>query len=453
MSPRYFGTDGIRAPFGEFPLDRPTVTVLGRQLGRRLGGPEATVVLGGDTRESTTTLATWLVDGLEAAGARWIWLGVVPTPAVAFLTVSLGADAGIAVSASHNLPPDNGIKLFDREGHKWAPAEEASLEGAMEGEAEAPPSGARLEPDRDLVARYLEHLTESLREADLSGTTLALDCAHGATAPFAADLFRALEATVLARGVEPDGTNINRECGSTHTEGLETLVRERSARFGFAFDGDGDRCLLVDETGTTRDGDAMLYLWALDLAERGLLDPREIVATSMSNLGLERALAPHGIGVVRCGVGDREVVATMSERGIALGGEQSGHLVCSHFSTTGDGMLTAVQLAEILAAKNGSVSDSLAGFRRFPQILHNVPVREKIPFEEQPGVQEAIREVEAGLGSDGRLVLRYSGTERLARIMIEGPDEEDLNAWAARIAEAIRQGQPGAPAPVSGGSG
>ena len=449
--PRYFGTDGIRAPFGTFPLDEPTVTALGYHLGRRLGGAGARVVLGGDTRSSTPELGHWLVRGLQAAGARWEWLGVVPTPAVAFETVATGSDAGIAVSASHNLFPDNGLKLFDRRGLKWAPAAEADLEKALA--AGAPPELPDVEPTKDAagIRRYLDHLLAGLPERCLAGATVVLDGAHGATAPFAPDLFGRLGADVHAIGVEPDGTNINRDCGSTSPAALEAAVRTTGADFGFGFDGDGDRCLLVDETGTARDGDALLYRWALELAAEGRLEPRAIVATSMSNLGLEQALVPHGVEVVRCGVGDREVAATMRERGIVLGGEQSGHLVCSHFSTTGDGLLTALRLAELLRRDGRPVARQLAPFRRFPQVLENVRVRVKTPFDDLPDVRAAVHAVQAELGDAGRLVLRYSGTEPLARIMLEGPEEGLLREWAERIAGAIRAGQPASPVEEAAG--
>ena len=442
--PRLFGTDGIRAPFGEHPLDRETVTGLGFHLAKSLPGPDPLVLLGGDTRESTPTLARWLATGIENGGARPLWLGTVPTPAVAYLVPELGAAAGVVVSASHNLPPDNGIKLFDLRGHKWSPGAERALEEAIEtgilDAGDPPPTPLELEGAP--IQPYLHHLIASLpQEVSLADTALLLDCANGATSPWAEGLFRMLGAEPEILHATPDGVNINRDCGSTHPEELQRELRNRGADLAFAFDGDGDRCLLVDETGELRDGDAMLYRWALDLREKGLLEPPEIVATSMSNLGLERALRPHGIEVIRCDVGDRAVVSTLRERGAVLGGEQSGHLVCTGLSTTGDGLLTAVQLAAILAADGRPVSEQLREFQRLPQLLENIPVERKIPFETQDEVLSAVERIEDEMGDEGRLVLRYSGTEPLARIMVEGSEPERLRSWASELADAIRRGQ------------
>lgn len=461
---RWFGTDGIRAPFGEAPLDRATVTALAHHLGRTLrerGGREEEapeVILGGDTRASTPEIVGWLTAGLTAAGARVRSAGVIPTPGVAFLVTELGAASGIAVSASHNPAGDNGVKLVGADGFKWDPADEAALEErlladpfpwAASGDAETPPPAApaaNAEED-SLTERYLEHLADLFPgELPLAGLRVALDAAHGAAAPYAADLFEALGAEVGVMGASPDGTNINDGRGSTHPEALARWVAEDDFDLGVAFDGDADRAVLVDETGTVRDGDVILYLWARDLARRGELSPPRIVATSMSNLGLERALAAHGdeagrIEVERCGVGDREVVETLRRQGLVLGGEQSGHIVNLDLSTTGDGLLTALVVARLLAEAEEPLSELAAGFRRFPQVLHNVRVREKIPFADLPGVEAAAAEVEETLGAEGRLVLRYSGTEPLARIMIEGPDQTVIEELAGRIAAAI-EGSP-----------
>lgn len=443
-APRLFGTDGVRAPFGEPPLVRETVTTLGFHLGRSLVGPDPLVLVGGDTRESTPTLARWIGAGLEAAGVRSLWLGTVPTPAVAYLVADLGADAGVVVSASHNLPPDNGIKLFDRHGHKWSSGAERSLEEAIEAEPvdaeDLAPAPLELEGAR--IQRYLRHLIDSIPgDTPLKGTSVILDCANGATSPWAEGLFRQTGAELRVLAASPDGTNINRHCGSTHPERLQREVREHDADFGFAFDGDGDRCLLVDERGDLRDGDFLLYRWALALQQQDLLEPPELVATSMSNLGLERALRPHGIEVIRCGVGDRTVVSTMRKRGAVLGGEQSGHIVSTRYATTGDGLLTALQMAAILAADGRSASEQLRELRRFPQLLENVPVERKIPFEAQDEVLSTVERIEAEMGDEGRLVLRYSGTEPLARIMVEGPEPDRIRSWADALADAIRRGQ------------
>ncbi len=442
---RLFGTDGMRGPFGDYPLDRPTVTALGYHLAHQLvsdGHPDPLVVVGGDTRFSTETLVSWLAAGLAAGGARTHPLGVLPTPAIALLARRHDAVCGIAVSASHNPFQDNGIKLLDDQGHKWTKAAEAELESRL---TEPTPEihEVTLPPlDPADVALYLAHLAGSLAPDDLAGSTIVLDAAHGATSAFAQRAFTDHGATVELLHATPNGRNINLDCGSTHPERLAQRVLELGADLGIAFDGDGDRALLVDEQGQLRDGDAMLFLWGRDLARRQLLEPRAIVATSMSNLGLERALAAEGISVKRCDVGDRAVVETMLLDDIHLGGEQSGHLVYSPLATTGDGMLTGLQLAAILRRGAKPASEQLADFVRFPQRLHNLPVAEKRPFEELPAVQDAAERARQELGDRGRLVLRYSGTEPLVRIMLEGPDAAELDRLTASIAAAFSASDP-----------
>jgi len=356
LSGRLFGTDGIRARFGEPPLVEATVRRIGRELGGLLRerGLAPTVLLGGDTRASSPRLADWIAEGLVGSGARAVELGVVPTAAVARLVPARGAAAGVVLSASHNPAEDNGIKLIGPDGFKWSLADEDELERRLSGAPESLSSAAGLpaiERDPDAVADYVDRLVgllPSLRP--LTGLRVALDCANGAASDIAPPLFERLGATVESTFDRPDGANINRECGSTHPAALVEKIRSGGFDLGVAFDGDADRALLVDERGELRDGDAMMYLWAVDLARRGELEPRELVATSMSNLGLERALAREGIGLIRCGVGDREVVETLRAHGARLGGEQSGHIVDLALSTTGDGLLTALSIAAIVAA-------------------------------------------------------------------------------------------------------
>lgn len=453
--PRLFGTDGIRAPFGEHPLDRRTVTALGRHLAEslreRTGESEPQVVVGGDTRESTPTICSWISEGLCAGGADPRYLGVLPTAGIAYLVRSLGTEAGVVVSASHNPYPDNGIKLIDAWGFKWSEAAEAALEARLGDEIETPAArvehGPELgEPEGGLVERYLDALASTLPgKHPLQGLRIALDTGHGAASDVARPLFERLGAEVRLLHAEPDGRNVNLGCGSTDTRKLARAVVEGGYHLGAAFDGDADRVILVDEGGRERDGDAILYLWASELAASGSLVPPQIVATSMSNLGLERALERRGIGVLRCGVGDREVVDTMRGRDIVLGGEQSGHVVHLGLSTTGDGLLTALQMAFLVTreVRGGNqevpVSSLLADFRRYPQVLVNVRVREKPDLVTLPAVAEQVRQVEERLGGDGRLVLRYSGTEPLARVMIEGPEQELVEELAGRIADAIEE--------------
>ena len=453
MSRRLFGTDGIRAPFGQEPLTAATVRRIGLALGRELASTkhrEPLVLLGGDTRESTPALIEWMTDGLLAAGARTVDLGTVPTPTVAWSVPRYGAAAGVVVSASHNPARDNGLKLIDDAGFKWTPEAESKLEVRLAGTENPELASERRGTERVTASeageRYLRWLVgEAGGRQALTGLRVALDTANGAAAEIAGELFVRLGARVELLFASPDGQNINRDCGSTHPEALAVRLAAGEFDLGFAFDGDADRALLLDERGHLHDGDAMLFLWARDLQQRGELPVPKIVATSMSNLGLEEALAAIGVGVVRCDVGDRSVVATLRAQGLRLGGEQSGHLVDLHSSTTGDGLLTAARIAAI-AAKAARVargrmplSALLADFRRFPQVLLNVQVVRKPSFEQLPGVTAMARRVEDRLGTHGRLVLRYSGTEPLARIMIEGPNEKSIGDLADKLADAIRK--------------
>jgi phosphoglucosamine mutase len=443
-SPRLFGTDGIRGHFGEPPLDRATVTSLAAHLAATLrersgNGHGPQVVLGGDTRESTPEICRWLNEGLTAGGVTVRYAGVIPTPGVAWLTRQLGADAGVVVSASHNPYPDNGIKLLDPQGFKWSDADEAALEHRLAEPVAVPGSGAELAVDETLRERYLRHLAATVPgEYPLDGLRVVLDTGNGAASSYAAELFERLGARVTLLHAEPTGKNVNEGCGSTAPGEMAARVVAEGADLGAAFDGDADRCILADERGEVRDGDAILYLWGTCLHRSGRLSPARIVATSMSNLGLERALAAEGIGVLRCGVGDRYVVEAMRKDGVLLGGEQSGHIVQMDLASTGDGLLTAVQMAYLIHESGRPFSELLAPFRRYPQILLNVRVAKKIDFGKLPAVTAAAKSVENRLGDDGRLVLRYSGTEPLARIMIEGPEQGTIDALAEELAVAIR---------------
>lgn len=445
MSPssrHLFGTDGLRARFGDAPLDRPTVTSLAAELAatlREQAGDSPLVVLGGDTRESTPTICRWLTEGLTAGGARLQYAGVIPTPGIAWLTRELGAAAGAVVSASHNPWPDNGIKLIDPRGFKWSEAAEAALERRLEASSrpDVPDLPADLPADSSLRELYLDRLASTV-PTPLAGFKVVLDAGNGAASAYAGELFERLGAEVNRLHMEPDGRNVNEGCGSTAPEEMAARVVAEGADLGAAFDGDADRCILADERGAVRDGDAMLYLWATRLLAQGRLEPPRIVATTMSNLGLERALAREGIGIERCDVGDRYVVETLEREGLALGGEQSGHIVHLGLSSTGDGLLTAVQMAALVRQAGRPLSELLAGFRRYPQILRNVRVARKPDLASLPRVAAAVRSVEERLGADGRLVLRYSGTEPLARVMIEGPDQPAIEAMAGELAGAIQ---------------
>lgn len=439
---RLFGTDGIRAPFGAYPLDQSTVTHLGYCLAQVLSNEteQPAVVIGGDTRESTEEISLWLATGLEAGGATAVYGGVLPTPAIARAVLDRESAAGISVSASHNLHPYNGIKLFDTEGFKWTPEAEEQLETLILGSpaAELNPL-AELQSSPEIAAGYLRHLATQVGDGEpFAGMRIVLDTAHGAATPFAESLFTELGAKVLAIGDQPDGKNINAGYGSTAPEAMLAAVDDFGAAIGVAFDGDADRALIADERGRMRDGDAMMFAWARHLQQTQSLDPSRIVATSMSNLGLERALQALGIEVVRCDVGDRTVVATMRNHKIRLGGEQSGHLVDLATGTTGDGLSTALRMTSILQAADQPLSELLADYRRFPQVLRNVQVASKPDLASLPDVARIAAEVESTLGNEGRLVLRYSGTEPLARVMIEGPELEQIDDLAGRLIEAIR---------------
>lgn len=441
---RLFGTDGVRGAFGKPPLDRPTVTALGAEVGialtKRGGRRPPWVVLGGDTRDSTPTLCRWLATGLADSGCRIRYAGVLPTPGIARLTRRVGAAAGFAVSASHNPHPDNGIKLIDGLGFKWSPEAEHELEKAMlahparDDGGEAP----ELTADRALARSYLDELAAAA-PARLEGLTVALDTAHGAAVGLAPELFRRLGAEVVALGDAPDGENINRDCGSTRPEAMAHRVAADECDLGFAFDGDADRVIPADENGRLWDGDALLYLLAGELAAAGELDPPRIVATTMSNLGLEVALAERGVTLERCDVGDRVVVATLQREGLRLGGEQSGHIIDLAHTTSGDGMLTALTVASFVARSGRPLSKLLGGFRRFPQVLLNVEVGAKPDLTSLPATRRAAESVERELGERGRLVLRYSGTEPLARVMIEGPDAAEVQRLAESLAAVIRE--------------
>lgn len=440
---RLFGTDGMRGVFGEPPLDEPTVRALGDALGQMLAGagPGPRVVLGGDTRASTPTLCAWLAAGLERHGVAVQFLGTVPTPCLAYTARSGGAQAAIAVSASHNPWRDNGVKLIGGDGFKWSTADEASLEDRIAACLEAGTNAAsvHLEVDEEPADRYRRALAASLDgPRPLDGLRLVLDAANGAASSFAEPLFRSLGADVTVIHARPDGSNINRDCGSTHPASLVARTVETGADLGVAFDGDADRAIFVDETGTIRDGDDVLFLWAKALDDENALPHHKLVATSMSNLGLEVALDRHGIGLVRCDVGDRAVVQTMRDSGLALGGEQSGHIVHLGLATTGDGLLTALQVAGRLARGGRSFSALLDGFERFPQLIENVRVGHKPDFETLPTVVAARDAIVERLGDEGRLVLRYSGTEPLARIMLEGRDRATIEAMAEDLAAVIR---------------
>ena len=444
---KLFGTDGIRGKAGVPPLDRPTVARVGAAFARArsaslgAGDPREAlrVVIGRDTRESGAWIEEELSRGLASEGARVVSAGVVPTPAVAYLARTEGFDAGVVISASHNPYEDNGIKVFSGAGEKIAESFEADIERLVADPSWTLDAGA--EPSierRDLSAPYLAHLAQILEHAgSLTGSPIVIDCANGATAALAPPFFASLGFDVQAIGVSPNGRNINLGCGSTHLQALSRAVVEGGALVGIAFDGDGDRALLVDHLGTIVDGDAILLMAAMQMKGEGRLPGSAIVATVMSNIGLELALREQGIAIVRCAVGDKYVMEEMVKRGLALGGEQSGHVIFADHLFTGDGMATALNVLRIMAASGRSLADLAAAMVSYPQVLVNVRVREKADYMAVPAIADAVRQAESGLAGEGRLLVRYSGTEPLLRIMLEGKDDTAIRAWADAIAGAV----------------
>jgi phosphoglucosamine mutase len=454
---RLFGTDGMRGEAGRFPLDAATMRVTGRSLARHLAeqkeGRAARIVIGRDTRESGPWLEQALIAGALDAGARVESAGVITTPGVAFLTRQLPADAGVVISASHNAYQDNGIKVFAPSGRKLDDATErrieADINAAALAEQHAAPSsitegaieeGADMGGAASLRSRYLDYLAEEVAGGlSLEGMSIVVDCANGAASELAPALFERLGARVTSINNQPDGRNINRDCGSLHIEGLREKVLAEHAKLGVAFDGDADRALFVDARGAFVDGDATLWVMAGYMDARGELKDGEVVATVMSNIGLEIALRAKGLRLLRTDVGDKYVLEELLRRDLSLGGEQSGHLIFPARSLAGDGMITTLGLLRVMRETGARLDELTAGFVRYPQVLVNVRVREKRPFKEVAQIAQAARETEALLGETGRLLLRYSGTEPLARVMIEGERQETVERYANRLASVIRE--------------
>jgi phosphoglucosamine mutase len=439
---KYFGTDGIRGRVGEGPVSADFMLRLGRAAGRVLGSRDgaATVVIGKDTRISGYMFEAALEAGLVAAGANVRMLGPMPTPAVAFLTRSLRADAGIVISASHNPHEDNGIKFFSAQGEKLADSVEAEIEAELERPFETVPSEQLGKAVRiaDALTRYAEFCKASVPDSfSLHGLKIALDCAHGATYQVAPKVFSELGAEVTAIGAAPDGLNINRGVGSMHPEAIIEHVRSSGADLGIAFDGDGDRVLMVDGDGRLLDGDALIWLLAQDGRESGRLRG-PVVGTLMSNYALEHALGERGIPFQRAAVGDRFVHRALVEGGGVLGGEASGHLLCLDSATTGDAIVAALQVLEALVRQRRSLAQALADYRPLPQKTVNVRVAAGVKPLEADSVQAARREAEQALEGRGRLVLRPSGTEPVVRVTVEAADAALMEQVLERLSTAVR---------------
>lgn len=447
-----FGTDGIRGVAGEPPLDSDTLYRAGRALTKHFQRDAAhpRILLARDTRESGPWIESILARAISDAGGVAERLGVVSTPAVSLLTYRRSASAGIMISASHNPFRDNGVKVFAADGMKLNDSIEDQLErnilnNSLHAPAElasfqAPPPKTLSLGDSSCIEQYRSSLMEAVGSSlDFSGMRLMVDCAHGSLSAIAPDLFRRLGADVHPLHCVPDGRNINQACGALHMERLQRLVRESKMDFGVAFDGDGDRSLFVDRLGQIRDGDDVLWLLAqrMDFAKAAPV----VVGTVMSNMGLEIALESIGLKLARTAVGDRYVLEDMLRRGAILGGEPSGHVILLRHARTGDGLLTTLKVLEVLWDHAHDFTERWTPVRRLPQILLNIPVREKVPFESIPGLRKAEEECRNALGSHSRILLRYSGTEKLARVMVEGEEAAPVEQAAERLAALIRNAQ------------
>ena len=442
---KLFGTDGIRAVAGEKPLDPTTIYATGLALGHslRAKAAEPRVILGRDTRQSGPWIAATLAAGLRESGARVESAGVITTPAIAFLARTRGFQAGVVLSASHNPWQDNGIKIFGGDGFKLPDAVELAMEEEILFHAAriAEPDPAKLPPVEDnaaFQADYLQFLIDCVPGLSLAGLRIVADCANGASAAVAPELFRRLYGEVTLLNINPDGRNINDGCGALHPNWVAAEVKSRGADLGLTFDGDADRCMLTGAHLNVINGDAILLMVGRDLKQRGLLTGDLVVATTMSNMGLEAALKRSGIQMLRAPVGDRYVLEEMLAHKAALGGEQSGHILLPHLATTGDGLLTALVVLDLIARSGKSIEELTADLKVFPQVIVNVKVREKKPLEGFPAVVAAIRAAEEELKDSGRVVIRYSGTEPLARVMIEAESDEAMKRHANAIADAIR---------------
>jgi phosphoglucosamine mutase len=442
MSTKLFGTDGVRGRAGTPPLDERTIRRLGMALVKALprGTVAPSVLVGRDTRESGEGIERDLAFGATAAGATVASAGVIPTPAVAHLTRSQEFAAGLVISASHNPYHDNGIKVFSGGGEKFTEALEAEVEAIVADRSWREPEGhAPAVAFIDEADAYQSHASRALDgRVPAHARRIAVDCANGATYRVAPAVLRSLGFEVSAIGCDPDGRNINLGCGSTHPGQLARLVVDERCDLGVAFDGDGDRAIFADRAGRIVDGDALMYLCAKQMQATGRLRGDAVVATVMSNIGLEIALRDLGIGLVRCPVGDKYVMEELLRDHLSLGGEQSGHIIFPDLLYTGDGLVTALSVLRVMAETGRSLADLAGELKTYPQVLLNVRVREKRDWTTMPAVARAAAEVEGRLADRGRLLVRYSGTEPLLRVMVEGEHQHEIEGWAEEIAAAVR---------------
>ncbi len=447
MKQRLFGTDGLRGQGNIYPMTPEIALKLGLAAGQyfRNGSKHHRVVIGKDTRLSGYVFETALTSGLCANGMEVYLVGPMPTPAISFLTRSMRADLGVVISASHNPFMDNGIKFFDRDGFKLPDEVEDEISELVladnpQWDYPAPENIGRARRINDAPGRYIVYLKNSFSQnLTLDGLKIVLDCANGAAYGVAPMVLEELGAEVIKVGVSPDGLNINRKCGSLYPQVISNIVVDEGAHMGIALDGDADRLIVCDEKGRILDGDQIMALSALELLEKGSLPKNMLVSTVMSNMALEVFMKDHGGELLRTAVGDRYVVEAMRREGAMLGGEQSGHLIFMEHSTTGDGLLAALQLLRIMCEKEKPLSELAGLLEPFPQVLKNVHVKRKIPFEDAPEVQAAVRKVEDALADKGRVLLRYSGTEAVCRVMVEGQDVDKVEEYTNDIVEACEK--------------
>ncbi len=445
---KLFGTDGIRGKSNTFPMTADLALKLGQAAGiifkkRSNKDNRITALIGKDTRKSCYIFEYALVSGLCSVGIDVYLVGPMPTPAISHLTKSFAADFGIVISASHNPATDNGIKFFDKDGFKLPDGMEEEIEAVLDSEIDTSEvngvhvgKATRID---DAAGRYIEFTKNSIKNMSLEGLKLVLDCANGAAYKVAPPIFRELGAEVIVLNNSPNGLNINEDCGSLHPEVIKKAVLENNADIGIALDGDADRVIMVDEKGNDVDGDHMIAMCALDMKRRGKLNNETVVVTVMANIGFEIAMKNAGINVVKTNVGDRYVVEEMRKNKFSLGGEQSGHIIFLNRSTTGDGTLAALQVLALMKTSKKKLSELAKCMTSYPQILKNIKVREKRPIDVMASVEKEISAAENKLGNEGRVLVRYSGTENKCRVMIEGKNQSEIEALADRIAAAIKK--------------
>jgi phosphoglucosamine mutase len=444
---KVFGTDGIRGKANTYPMTPEMALRVGKAVAlyfqKKNSREKHRIVIGKDTRLSGYMLETALTSGIVSMGVDVFLVGPMPTPAISHLTKSMNCDAGIVISASHNPSEDNGIKIFDTQGFKLGEKAEAEIEAMVLSEelnsSASPHSIGKAHRIDDAKGRYIEFAKNSAGNIPLLGLKVVLDCANGAAYHIAPDVFSELGAETIVLNDKPDGYNINKDCGALHPEVIQEAVKKHKADIGIALDGDADRVIVCDEKGGIVDGDSILAIFASDLLKKGKLPSKTIVATVMSNVGLDMAMEKLGIKIIKASVGDKYVIDALRKGNFELGGEQSGHIIFREYSSTGDGIVCALQIARIIKETGKKLSELASVMEKFPQALVNIEVKEKKPFEKMPAVKKVMDEAEKELGKNGRILVRYSGTENKARVMVEAKDKKTVERVAEKIAAEIRK--------------